>query len=170
MSNSNNDSQKNDSYFNQLTTAVAYFNKVKIDQSKGTIRVSASALYGKSSKPKHDYYSLLVSPQVARDLVQMYEDEINDDNTPVLCSVTLSKGDSKPFEFQEGENKGKLGVTHFGALLEIRRIKINSEVVYQKPIDNVPPKAMENGSDEPVTGDIVDHDDAQASSARTVNS
>lgn len=131
-----NQNQK-DTYFNVIMNGVAYINTLKVKKAKtqgdkDEVRVTLAMLYGISKKPKKEYYSCTVDTEKARDVLRPVVKDINDENKSVLATVIVSKGDSSPFMFEEGKKAGQMGVTHFGSLIEIKRLKVDGEVVYSQ--------------------------------------
>ncbi len=132
---SNNSNRNKTDYFNITMHCVAYINEIKVNEAKkkggpDEVRVSLAVLYGNAKKPKKDFYSLSVSTEQARDVLRPVFKDINDENKAVFATVVISKGDSSPFMFESGKNEGKMGVTHFGSLLEIVRLKVDDDVVF----------------------------------------
>lgn len=133
MSNQN----QQDTFFNIIAQGVAYINELKVKKAqkqgdKDEVRVTLAVLYGKSKKPKKKFFSCSVDADKARDVLRPVVNDINDENKAVLATVVVSEGDSSPFIFEEGQKAGEMGVTHFGSLLEIKRLKVDGNVVYSQ--------------------------------------
>lgn len=140
MSTENKQEKNEDTYFNVTVHCVAYINEIKVKKAKkpdekDEVRVSLAVLHGNSKKPKKEFYSVTADTDQVRDVLRPVFRDINDKDKRVLTTIIVSKGDSSAFVFEDGPKQGTMGVTHFGSVREIKRLKVDGEVVYSQNVN-----------------------------------
>jgi hypothetical protein len=132
------------SYFNIITSGYAYLNKARVvPVSKGQpyLAVTAALLEGPFEDVNYQYFDLTIKGELANQLIEKYMNEINDRDTKVLASIEIGSMYIKSFIYERGPKAGQPGATAKGRLIKISHIKINGQVMYEKPTDDIPASA-----------------------------
>ncbi len=126
-------------YFNVITKGYGYVNsarQVKLEGGRSFLAVRVSLLEGSSESPRYVYMDLTVKGENAIEVITANFDAINDDNVKVLAAMDIGSLRVTPFIFQRGKNEGQPGASLKGVLIGLPTMKVNGEVVYQRPAED----------------------------------
>lgn len=149
-------------YFDLHTSGIGYLNRARVvkptagKKFKPFTAVSISALFGSSEDIQYSRYDVTCVTQDTAELIQQYQDEINNDTSKVICQFVISDSYAEPFKTNDNEMRA----VNKGRLLSLRFIKIDGVIVYQeekKVFENENESNSEAPTDQAIDpGDSVD--------------
>jgi hypothetical protein len=142
MSNStmNNSTQTESKFFDLHVSAFGYLNRYRVigSGSRQFCAVTVAALRGSKDEVEYTYFDVIIRNQDVCSLLAGYAEQINDRNTKVLASVTLSDIYAETF----GE---PAKATIKGRLIGLKTLNIAGETVFSsKLVEAVEPASGES--------------------------
>lgn len=129
MSNSGND------YFNLTTDGIAYayrFRQVKPNRDQGkkfdpSLHVSLCALEGPTDDPNYAWFDTKICGETAQEVLQGFQEEINDKAVRVLIGFRIGGIDVQSFTYKSGQKAGQTGYGLKSRLLIVKWVKTKRE-------------------------------------------
>jgi len=120
-------------HFDLHTTGVGYLNRAREvkpqtgKKFKPFWSVGISALRGNIDEVEYSRIDTIIVGSEACELIKQYKEDINQQNSRVLCGFKIGDIYADPFKTTQGENRAVIK----GRLLAINWIKIDGKMVYK---------------------------------------
>lgn len=141
--------------FDVITTGLGYLNRAKtIEPKKGKpyMVVTVCLLAGLEPNVEKRYVDCIVVGAKAKELVQQYEAQINDEKVPVMAGVVIGDIYAEAYTKTRGADAGKPGAALKGRLIRISHLSVNKEKI-------------DLGTDDKADGDESEQDEVQLDTA-----
>ena len=133
MTNVNSTTQQTATHFDLHTTGVGYLNRAREvkpqtgKKFKPFWSVGISALRGNVDEVEYSRIDTTIVGSDACELVKQYKEDINQQNSRVLCGFKVGDIYADPYKTTQGEDRAVIK----GRLLAINWIKIDGKMVYK---------------------------------------